>query len=143
VLHGYVAPEIRAEITAAGAKVETVLPSGWDYAVKRMAEADVGLITQSRGAGDATAIAAKVYEYLALGKPVLCISHGGATEALLQRLGADGLCARLDDPASISAALAMIEDGHLPAPASPQALASYERPRLAADLVSVLDSAVS
>ena len=106
VLHGYVAPEIQAEIAASGAEVEIVPPSGWDDAVERIAAADVALITQSRGAGDETAVAAKVYEYLALGKPVLCISDGGATEKLLQRLGADQLCARLGDEASIEAALA-------------------------------------
>ena len=39
---------------------------------RRIADADVALVTQARGAGDETAVAAKVYEYLALGKPVLC-----------------------------------------------------------------------
>jgi glycosyltransferase involved in cell wall biosynthesis len=138
VLHGYVAPEIRAEIAAAEVKVEIVLPSGWDYAVNRMAEADVGLITQSRGAGDATAVAAKVYEYLALGKPVLCISDGGATEALLRRLGVDQLCGRLDDPVSIDAALQRIRGGELPSPV--QDLSAYERPKLARDLAELLDA---
>jgi glycosyltransferase involved in cell wall biosynthesis len=138
VLHGYVAPEIKAEIAAADAKVVTVLPSGWDYAVRRMVEADVCLITQARGAGDETAIAAKVYEYLALGKPVLCISHGGATEALLRRLGADQLCARLDDPASIEAALQRVRNGELPPPV--EDLSAFERPRLARDLAQLLDT---
>ncbi len=81
VLHGYVAPEIQKEIADSGAEVELVPPSGWEDAVRRIAEADVALVTQARTAGDETAVAAKVYEYLALGKPVLCISHGGATEA--------------------------------------------------------------
>ena len=98
MLHGYVAPEIRAEIERSGAEVELVPPSSWEDAVRRIAAADVALVTQARGAGDETAVAAKVYEYLALGKPVLCLSHGGATEALLRRLGADQLTARLDDP---------------------------------------------
>ena len=105
VLHGYVAPEIQKEIADSGAAVEIVPPSGWEDAVRRIAEADVALVTQARTAGDETAVAAKVYEYLALGKPVLCISHGGATEALLRRLEADQLCARLDDRQSIEAAL--------------------------------------
>jgi hypothetical protein len=82
-----------------------------------------------------------VYEYLALGKPVLCLSHGGATEALLRRLGADRLCARLDDPASIRAALDQIESGDLPGPVAPEALAPYERPRLAAQLAELLNTA--
>jgi glycosyltransferase involved in cell wall biosynthesis len=138
VLHGYVAPEIRDEIEQEGADVEFALPSGWDYAVRRMAEADVCLISQSRGAGDETAVAAKVYEYLALGKPVLCISHGGATEALLRRLGADQLCARLDDPASIEGALERIHKGELPEPVAD--LSAYERPKLARDLAELLNS---
>jgi glycosyltransferase involved in cell wall biosynthesis len=141
VLHGYVAPEILAEVEASDAEVELVPPSGWQDAVRRIAEADVALVTQSRGAGDTTAVAAKVYEYLALGKPVLSITDGGATEALLRRLGADGLVARLDDGESIGAALDKIRAGNLPPAVPPEKLAQYERPRLAAQLADVLASA--
>ena len=140
VLHGYVTPEIQREIEQSGRPVEIVPPSGWEEAVSRIAEADVALVTQASGAGDATAVAAKVYEYLALGKPVLCISHGGATEALLRRLGADQFCARLDDPRSIEGALERIQAGDLPEPISAERLAPYERPRLAQSLAELLDS---
>ena len=140
VLHGYVAPEIQAEIEASSAEVELVPPSGWDDAIERIANADVALIAQARGAGDETAVAAKVYEYLALGKPVLCISDGGATEALLRHLGVDQLCTRLDDPGSIEAALARITAGDLPTPLPPERLAPYERPRLAQRLAELLDA---
>lgn len=143
VLHGYVAPEIQKELAASSADVEVAPPSGWEEAVRRMAEADVALVTQARGAGDATAVAAKVYEYLALGKPVLCLSHGGATEALLSRLGADQLVARLDDPASIEAALRRVRSGDLPEPVPPEKLAPYERPRLAQRLAELLDGLVA
>lgn len=142
VLHGYVAPEIRAEVERSGVEVEHAEPSGWEDAVRRIADADVALVTQSRGAGDETAVAAKVYEYLALGKPVLSITDGGATEALLRRLGADQLAARLDDRASIEAALAKIEAGELAEPLPPEKLAPYERPRLAQRLAELLDSLV-
>ena len=142
VLHGYVAPEIQKEIERSGADVEIVPPSGWEEAVRRIAEADVALITQARGAGDATAVAAKVYEYLALGKPVLCLTDGGATEALLRRLGASQLCARLDDKASIESALDQIRSQNLPPPILPEKLIQYERPRLAAQLAKLLDSTV-
>lgn len=142
VLHGYVAPEIRAEVERSGVEVEYAEPSGWEDAVRRIADADVALVTQSRGAGDETAVAAKVYEYLALGKPVLSITDGGATEALLRRLGADQLAARLDDRASIEAALAKIEAGELAEPLPPEKLAPYERPRLAQRLAELLDSLV-
>lgn len=140
VLHGYVSPEIRGEVERSGVEVEYVEPSGWEEAVRRIAEADVALVTQGRRAGDETAVAAKVYEYLALGKPVLSITDGGATEALLRRLGADELAARLDDQASIEAALTKIVDGDLPEPPTPERLAPYERPRLAERLAELLDS---
>ena len=140
VLHGYVAPEIQAEIDESIAEVEIVPPSDWEDAVERVAAADIALVTQSRGAGDDTAVAAKVYEYLALGKPVLCITHGGATEKLLQRLGADQLSARLDDPDSIERALDRVLAGELPEPVSVGALEQYERPKLAAQLAEVLRS---
>jgi glycosyltransferase involved in cell wall biosynthesis len=139
VLHGYVAPEIQDEIADSSAEVEVVPPSAWEDAVRRIADADVALVTQSRGAGDETAVAAKVYEYLALGKPVLSLTHGGATEALLRRLGADQLAARLDDEASIEAALQRIGDGELPQPVPAEELAPYERPRLAQRLADLLD----
>ena len=139
VLHGYVAPEIQKEVADSGVTVELVPPSGWEDAVRRIADADVALVTQARGAGDETAVAAKVYEYLALGKPVLSLTHGGATEALLRRLGADQLAARLDDEASIEAALQRIRDGELPQPVPPEELAPYERPRLAQRLADLLD----
>jgi glycosyltransferase involved in cell wall biosynthesis len=139
VLHGYVAPEIQKEIADSGVDVEVVPPSEWEDAVRRIAETDVTLVTQARGAGDETAVAAKVYEYLALGKPVLSVTHGGATEALLRRLGADQLAARLDDQASIERALERIAVGNLPEPVPPEKLAPFERPRLAQRLAELLD----
>jgi glycosyltransferase involved in cell wall biosynthesis len=140
VLHGYVVPDILEEIERSGVDVELVPPSGWRDAVERIADADVALVTQARGAGDATAVAAKVYEYLALGKPVLSVTHGGATEALLRRLGADQLTARLDDQASIEAAVERIAERDLPPAVPPERLAPYERPRLAQRLAELLDA---
>ena len=143
VLHGYVVPEILAEVARSGKDVELVPPSSREDAVRRIAAADVALVTQARGAGDETAVAAKVYEYLALGKPILSITDGGATERLLQRLGADSLAARLGDERSIEAALELILAGDLPAPVAVEKLAPYERPRLAQQMVGLLDSLVA
>jgi glycosyltransferase involved in cell wall biosynthesis len=143
VLHGYVVPDILAEVERSNVDVELIPPSSWADAVRRIADADVALVTQGRGAGDSTAVAAKVYEYLALGKPVLCLSDGGATEALLTRLGVDGLCARLDDDGSIEAALGRIAAGVLPAPVAQEQLTPYERPRLAQRLADLLDRLVA
>ena len=139
VLHGYVAPAIEREIADGGVDVERVPASGWAEAVERIATADVTLITQGRGAGDATAVASKVYEYLALGRPVLGVTGGGATEALLRRLGAGGLCARLDDDGSIAAALDRILASDMPAPVAPALLAPFERRATAQRLAEILD----
>ncbi len=139
VLHGHASPPIEREIAASAVDVERVPPSGWTEAVERIAAADVTLVTQARGAGDATAVAAKVYEYLALGRPVLCVTDGGATEALLRRLGAAGLCARLGDEQSIGAALDRILAGDVPAPVAAEALAPYERRTTALRLAAILD----
>ena len=138
VLHGYVAPASRRELAAARGPVEVIPPSSWRDAIERICEADATLVTQSRAAGDSTAVAAKVYEYLALGKPVLCLTDGGATEGLLRRLGADALCARLGDERSIGAALDRLLGG-APPPPSPERLAGYDRRRLAARMAAVLD----
>jgi hypothetical protein len=143
VLHGYIHPQIRDEIDrAADIDVEVRPPSSWSDAVRAIAAADVGLISQSRGAGDETAVAAKVYEYVALGKPALCLSDGGATEALLRRLGAGEFCARLEDESSIDAALARLRNGQFPPPISPTQLASYDRSVLAERMAAVLDDVV-
>jgi glycosyltransferase involved in cell wall biosynthesis len=143
VLHGFISPESQRELARFhGLEVEVLPPSPWEDAVERIARADVGLAIQSTGGGDATAVAAKVFEYLALGKPVLCISDGGATEQLLRRLGADELCARLTDPAGIDAALGRVP--HLPEEPPPSdALAPFGRDRLVERMAMILERAAA
>jgi glycosyltransferase involved in cell wall biosynthesis len=142
VLHGYLAPSIAREVTEASATadVRVLPPSTWSNAIEQIAASDVGLVTQARGAGDATAVASKVYEYLALGKPVLCLTDGGATEALLRRLGADALCARLDDDSSISHVLERLKHRDIPAPPDRSALAPYDRRSIAAEMAQLFDT---
>jgi hypothetical protein len=146
VLHGYLSPPSLAEVERArqesGVPIEVLAPSPWPEAVRRIATADAGLITQARIAGDETAIASKVYEYLALGKPVLCITDGGASEALLRRLKADELCARLDTPETIVAALERLRDGALRSP-SPGGLEAYSRRTLAGVMAALLEDVAS
>ena len=141
VLQGFVAPAMANELALADGACELVVkpPVPWEEAVREMSAADVTLVSQARAAGDDTAVAAKVYEYLALGKPVLCLSHGGATEALLRSLGADRYCARLDDERSIAEALErLLAEPGRGAP-TPETLAPYDRRRLARQLAAELD----
>ncbi|HEV2975264.1 MAG TPA: glycosyltransferase [Solirubrobacteraceae bacterium] len=145
-LHGYLSPTSRAEVEqarrAGAPAVELLAPSAWANAIRRIAGADAGLITQARTAGDETAVASKVYEYLALDKPVVCVSDGGATEALLRRLGADALCARLDRPETIVAALLRLRDGAVQRP-PPQRLEAYDRRALAGRMAALLEEVAS
>lgn len=145
VLHGYLAPAALDEVTAFNNRVEMEVaePSTWTDAVARIAASDVTLVTQGAGAGDTTAVASKVYEYLALGKPVLCLTDGGATESLLRGLAAAELCARLGDERSIEAALERLRRGRMPAPVRPDRLAPYERRRAAERMAALLDTASS
>jgi glycosyltransferase involved in cell wall biosynthesis len=142
VLHGFLVPEIQRQVAEFEDRVtvEVVPPSTWDDAVERIASADATLVSQARGAGDATAVAAKVYEYLALGKPVLAVTDGGATEALLRRLGADGLAARLSDERSIERALDRIAAGDVPEPVTVEQLESYDRRQIARRTAALLDN---
>lgn len=142
VLHGHLAPASRAEVELVRREskvpVEIVAPSSWPDAVRRIARADAGLILQARAAGDETAVASKVYEYLALGRPTLCVTDGGASETLLRRLGADQLCARLDKHETIVAALMRLRKGAFRPPA-PERLAAYSRRELARRMAALLD----
>ncbi len=146
ILHGYLSPASRAEVEQARqtgtVAIEVLAPSEWKQAVGRIIQADGCLITQARTAGDETAIASKVYEYLALGRPVLCVTDGGATEALLRSLGAGELCARLDDHESIVAALLRLRDGTV-RPLSPEQLAPYNRRVLAGEMARLLADVAS
>jgi glycosyltransferase involved in cell wall biosynthesis len=144
VLHGYLSPASREEVDAARSLVELeiVPPSSWEDAVERMCRADVCLVTQSDAVGDQTAVASKVFEYLALGKPVLATTDGGATEALLRRLEVDALVARLDDASSIAAALDRALDGEWPEPVPPAELRPYDRRLLAGEMARLLNDVV-
>lgn len=142
VLHGYLSPASRGEVERARQKtsvpVEVLAPSSWEQAVGGIAKADAGLITQASAAGDETAVASKIYEYLALGKPVLCVTDGGASEALLRRLAVDQLCARLDTPETIVAALLRLRNGAVRQPA-PELLEPYSRRALAGRMAALLE----
>jgi glycosyltransferase involved in cell wall biosynthesis len=142
VLHGYLSPETRAELRAAGSVVEVdvVPPSNWEDAIARMCGADACLVIQSDAAGDETAVASKVFEYVALGKPVFAITDGGATEALLRRLDADSLAARLNDRSSIGAALDRLLAGDWPKPVPPAVLEPYDQRLLAGEMAGLLNT---
>lgn len=138
VLHGYLSRSSLRELREhPGAPVRALPPSSWEDAVEVMCRAHACVVLQGAAVGDATAIAAKTYEYLALGKPVLALTDGGATERLLRTLGADQLCARLADDASVAAALERLAEG-APAPVPAERLRPLSRPAQAETMAALL-----
>jgi glycosyltransferase involved in cell wall biosynthesis len=140
VLQGHLSRETLSELRGFEnpCEVEVRGPAAWSAAISAIASADVGLVTQAAAVGDPTAVASKAYEYMALGKPVLCLSDGGATEAMLRRIGADQYCARLNDVESIVAALERL-DRDLPVePVPPERLRPFDRALHARDLAVLL-----
>jgi glycosyltransferase involved in cell wall biosynthesis len=143
-LHGYLAPEIEGELSAAppGVEVQVLPASDWGEATARIASADVTLVSQARGAGDELTVASKVYEYLAIGKPVLCLSDGGGTEAMLKRLGVGHFCARLDDSGAITSALLRLLEEPPPPPVAVEQIAPYDRARIARSMADTLGDVI-
>jgi glycosyltransferase involved in cell wall biosynthesis len=125
-----------AEPGAEGADVAVTPTLPWRDAVRAQAEADIGVVLYS---SDRSALGTKVYEQLALGKPVLAlVDRGNALHALLEQLGQGAGCVAHDDPAAIAAAIArLIEEP--PPPVPPEALAPWDRSRIAGDVAALLE----
>jgi glycosyltransferase involved in cell wall biosynthesis len=89
----------------------------------------------------------KLYEYLASGRPILCVARtDGGAASLVRELGAGPIAAPGDGPAIEAALLSLWNDwleGRLGVPASVRenTLARFSRRKLAADLAGVLDTA--
>ncbi len=123
----------------AGVDVETVPPQSWEATMDRVVAADVIAVIYPRSMGDDYSLPVKLHEALALGKPVLSITAGGASEALLRELGQDHALARHGDAASVGDALERLLAGPPPAPVDPERIARFDRARVAADYAALLD----
>ena len=123
-----------------GVEVVTTPPVPWEEAIERTRAADIVLVIFTPG--DDTAVPGKLYEALALGKPILALTtEDSATERLLRRLGLGEGCARHDDPRSIAAAVeALVHDP--PAPVPVDRLAEWDRGEVARRVGHLLDELV-
>lgn len=121
-----------------GATVREPLP--WEEAIRAQAQADVGVVLYS---SDRTALGTKIFELLALGKPVLAlVDPGNETDALLRDLGQGAGAAQHDDAGAIAAALLRLADDP-PPPVPPERLAEWDRSQVAARMAAMLDGLVS
>lgn len=140
-LLGTVDPATRAALRAAGGRLHVVTdrPVDWRQAVDRIRDADISVVINSAGTGGAMALPSKLYEALALGRPVLALTPPGSdTDRLLRALGQSWGLAAPDDEQAIAAAVAALIDQPPPAVA-PEQLSEFDRAAVAKRLVALLD----
>lgn len=139
-LVGVVDPHTRRAVAAArGADIVIDPPVGWEEAIERVLAADIAVVITTSGAGGDMALPNKLFEALALGRPVLAlVGERSDTARLLQGLGQGTGIAPPDNPAAISAAIErLLADP--PPPVEAEALQDFDRDRVAVRYAALLD----
>ncbi len=133
-----------AAVRDAPAELEIDLspPTPWHETIDRIAAADAVVVLFPPQLGDRVAWPVKMFEGLALGKPILSLTGGGAGEALLRELGVAQGCARWDDADSVAAAAARLLEAP-PAPVAPERLARWDRSNVARDYDALLERLIA
>ena len=140
-LVGNVDPGTATELAARrhGVEVDVTGPRPWRATMDRVAAADIVAVIVPASMGDDVAWPVKLFEGLALGKPILSITSGGATETLLREIGQDHALARDGDADSIAEALRGLLAGPPPAPATPAQLTTWDREAVAERYAALLE----
>jgi glycosyltransferase involved in cell wall biosynthesis len=113
-------------------------------AIERMQSANALLLVANTTAGAEATVPGKLFEYLAVGRPILAIAPpASSTEDVLAQTGG-GWLAPAGDPAAIACVLERAFADHqaqrVP-PADPRQVARFDRRALAGDLARILDEA--
>ena len=131
-----------AAARAAGVEVDLVAPVSWERAIELTAAADVAVVINSPGTGGDMALPTKLYEALALGRPLLALTAPGSEAArLLASLAQGAGCAPPGDERAIAAAALRLLDE--PPPAVPAAaLEPWDRAVVARRVAALLDDLI-
>jgi len=114
-------------------------PVEWEQAIDHVLEADIVVIINAPSTGGDMAVPTKLYEALALGRPVLALTRNGSdTARLLKCLGQDTGLVSPDDPGAIALAIARLLAAP-PPPPPPEALAAFDADRMAGHYAALLD----
>jgi glycosyltransferase involved in cell wall biosynthesis len=141
LLVGVIDPRTRRAIARAeGLDVEVRPPVGWEEAIQATLDAEIAVVINAPSTGGDMALPNKLFEALALGRPVLALTRrGGESARLLERMGQDAGLAEPDDPDASGAAIERLLSAP-PPPVPPEALADFDRDRMAARYADLLDA---
>ncbi len=138
-LLGVVDPRTRRLLTSTDVPVTVEPPVSPEQAVERVLAADIAVVINAPGTGGDMALPSKLFEALALGRPVLALTGATSdTARLLHRLGQEAGIASPDEPGEITAALQRLLSDP-PPPVEPKALREFDRNRVAARYAELLD----
>jgi glycosyltransferase involved in cell wall biosynthesis len=141
-LFGTIDPATRQAILSAPPELEVQQhsPVSWHEAIERVRTADVSIVINSQGTGGSMALPSKLYEALALGRPVLALTpRKSDTERLLQVLAQGaGVAAPDDETAIATVALRLLDNP--PPPVAPEQLFEYDRNAVAMQIAALLDT---
>lgn len=138
-LLGVIDPRTRRLLTRTDIEVSNEPTVSAEEAIERMLAADIAVVINAPGTGGDMALPSKLFEALALGRPVLALTGAASdTARLLERLGQHAGVAPPDDPSAIAAAVERLLT-EPPAPVDPEALQDFNRDRIAARYAALLD----
>jgi glycosyltransferase involved in cell wall biosynthesis len=114
-------------------------PVDWQHAITHVLAADIVVVINAPSTGGDMAVPTKLYEALAIGRPVLALTRPGSdTARLLERLGQEAGLATPHEPVSIAAAIERLLAAP-PAPVPPEALAEFNVDRICERYAALLD----
>ena len=133
-------------LRAAGLGERIVLPGQLSHEASfRLVEAADGLVLLHQSEQNASLVPAKTYEYLAAGRPILCIAPPGAAPDLIERT-ASGITVRPGDRAALEGALERLLRGEIVVPDTEERRARVmqcSRESLARDLMAFLEGVLA
>jgi glycosyltransferase involved in cell wall biosynthesis len=147
-LVGTLDPRASAEVSQSGPDQHLNILGQVSHAeaLAAMASADALLLVANTTPGAAATVPGKLFEYLAVGRPILAVAPPDSSTADVLAQSGGGWLAPAGDPAAIASVLRQAFTAHRfgkPRRPDPAALARFDRRKLTGDLAQVFDAAIA